>query len=85
MDRSLKSTKMIRKEKTLLLMKKNRQVFAEREEPDFDSMNSFRPNRGNTLEYRLLCHIGYVDIAQSFRTNGGFSSQYYRDTNFLFS
>ena len=45
-DKSIKTTKMMRKEKTVLLLKKNRQVFAEREEPDFDSMNSFRPNRG---------------------------------------
>jgi len=44
-DKSIKTTKMMRKEKTVLLLKKNRQVFAEREEPDFDSMNSFRPNR----------------------------------------
>jgi len=44
-DKSIKSTKIMRKEKTVLLLKKNRQVFAEREEPDFDSMNSFQPNR----------------------------------------
>jgi hypothetical protein len=44
-DKSIKTTKLMRKEKTLLLLKKNRQVFADREEPDFDSMNSFRPNK----------------------------------------
>jgi len=47
-NKSLKSAKLMRKEKTVLLLKKNRTVFAEREEPDFDSMNSFGP-RGDIL------------------------------------
>ena len=53
-NKSLKSAKLMRKEKTVLLLKKNRTVFAEREEPDFDSMNSFGPRGGKYYIYIFL-------------------------------
>ena len=36
----------IRRKKTEILLKKNRQVAGDREEPNLDEMNSVRPHRG---------------------------------------